>query len=83
MYVIPRSHVLADTVEMLMGGAIHNPYNVFMLGIGPMINASLLATVFVSFAEKGSWGSRAQAFVYPWKNTGSEVSCPITWLHSF
>lgn len=56
-----------------MGGSFRNPYNIFLLGIGPMINASLFAAMFTGFGEKGAWGSRAKTLVASWKNTGMEV----------
>ena len=65
----------ADTVEALMGGVTHNPYNIFMLGIGPMINAGISMSVMANFAEKGAWGPRLQNQVLSWKSTGTEVDC--------
>lgn len=56
-----------------MGGAIRNPYNVFLLGIGPMINASLFTSVFANLGEKGAWGPKAKELTESWKNSGAEV----------
>ena len=56
-----------------MGGSSRNPYNIFLLGIGPMINASLAIAVFVGTSEKGAWGSGAKTLVESWKNNGIEV----------
>ena len=63
----------ADTIETMMGGSNRNPYNIFLLGIGPMINASLGIAVFTGFAEQGAWGSWAKTLVESWKNSGIEV----------
>ena len=65
--------VCADTIESMMGGSTRNPYNIFLLGIGPMINASLIVAVFTGFGEKGAWGSWAKTLVESWKNNGIEV----------
>ena len=63
----------ADTIETMMGGSFRNPYNIFLLGIGPMVNASLFVAVFAGFSEKGAWGPWAKTLVESWKNTGLEV----------
>ncbi|KAL3147954.1 hypothetical protein ABBQ38_014249 [Trebouxia sp. C0009 RCD-2024] len=60
------------TVEAMMGGATRNPYNVFLLGIGPMINASLITAVFTNLGEKGAWGTRLQEVTEGWKTSGVE-----------
>lgn len=57
-----------------MGGATRNPYNVFLLGIGPMINASLITAVFTNLGEKGAWGTRLQEVTEGWKTSGVEVT---------
>lgn len=63
-----------------MGGATQNPYNIFLLGIGPMINASLFVSVFAGTAEKNAWGTGCQAMVQSWKNSGVEVRRSILML---
>lgn len=63
----------ADTVERMMGGSSRNPYNIFLLGVGPMINASLAIAAFAGTSEKGAWGPWAKTLVESWKNNGVEV----------
>ncbi len=32
----------------MFGGSVQMPYNIFLLGVGPILNASILASVFLT-----------------------------------
>lgn len=50
---LPRNLYAGNAVDALFGGAMQMPYNIFLLGVGPIINASIITSTVM--ALPGPW----------------------------
>lgn len=55
----------------MFGGSVQMPYNIFLLGVGPIINASIFANLFLT---QRTWlPQQMAARIESLKESGSEV----------
>ena len=65
------SHIAAGAVDAMFGGSVQMPYNIFLLGVGPILNASIFASVFLT--QRIWWPPPMAARIEFLKESGSEV----------
>jgi len=65
------SHIVAGAVDAMFGGSVQMPYNIFLLGVGPILNASIFASVFL--AQQKLFPRKLAAHIDFLRESGSEV----------
>lgn len=65
------SRIVAGAVDAMLGGSVQMPYNIFLLGVGPILNASIFASVFLT--QRIWWPPQMVARIESLKESGSEV----------
>lgn len=73
--VVPQNSYTASAVDAMFGGSVQMPYNIFLLGVGPILNASILASVFLT--QQMLWPSQTAARIESLKESGSEGAAVI------
>lgn len=66
------SHIVAGTVDAMFGGSVQMPYNIFLLGVGPILNASILASVYMT--QRVLQPRQVAAHIDFLRESGSEVN---------
>ncbi|DBA87649.1 TPA: hypothetical protein ACH3X1_004659 [Trebouxia sp. C0004] len=74
--VVPQNSYTASTVDAMFGGSGQMPYNIFLLGVGPILNASIFASVFLT--QRMWWPSQMVARIEALKESGAEGQAVIS-----
>ncbi|DBA71337.1 TPA: hypothetical protein ACH3X2_011146 [Trebouxia sp. C0005] len=74
--VVPQSSYTASAVDAMFGGSVQMPYNIFLLGVGPILNASIFASVFLT--QRMWWPPQMAARIESLKESGSEGAAIIS-----
>ena len=63
-------HLGAVALEAMMGRSLMNGNHMFMLGLGPIINASIMLSLLLAFKDVFPFGQQVKAL----QDQGAEVS---------
>lgn len=74
--VVPQNSYTASGVDAMFGGSVQMPYNIFLLGVGPIINASIFANLVLT---QRTWlPQQMAARIESLKESGSEGAAVIS-----
>ena len=65
------SGIVPGAVDAMFGGSVQMPYNIFLLGVGPILNASIFASVLLT--QRMWLPPQMAARIESLKESGSEV----------